>query len=54
MLLESHLGHFSDASGCGMLANLALSAMEPGRIAVVEGKGGSERGSCGLIPSPWG
>lgn len=41
MLVDSHRGHFSAASGIGMLANRARSAIEPGLIDPAP-------------PAPWG
>lgn len=35
MFVDSHLGHFRVASGMGMLAIRARSAIEPGRIEPV-------------------
>ena len=32
MLVDSHLGHFSAASGMATFACLALSTIDPGRI----------------------
>lgn len=32
MFVDSHLGHFSPASGCGIFAILARSVIDPGLI----------------------
>lgn len=64
MLVDSHRGHLSEASGIGMLARRARSAIEPGMIefpgpracSAVGGAGGGSKGLLLLKPvfPSWG